>query len=201
MSSAQEDEQAQLLYLAKENKVLQQEFRDLNLSLNKFIEMMKDFKYKNNSRYRKINQSMRARPKAVKIETKLGEKQSYELMIENMRREHRRLRDRLDVVGDPSYSLSLRKKIIDTKDHIQTLEESERKQLNDKFLKNKDAERIISNGQSDAMRATQDGAKELTYLTDHLQKKRNKLAKQEETKADADEKSASASQKLKELEQ
>uniref|UniRef100_A0A7S3KQ76 Uncharacterized protein n=1 Tax=Euplotes crassus TaxID=5936 RepID=A0A7S3KQ76_EUPCR len=109
MSSAQEDEHAQLLYLAKENKVLQQEFRDLNLSLNKFIEMMKDFKYKNNSRYRKINQSMRARPKAVKIETKLGEKQSYELMIENMRREHRRLRDRLDVVGDPSYSLSLRK--------------------------------------------------------------------------------------------
>ncbi|CAI2359281.1 unnamed protein product [Moneuplotes crassus] len=200
IGSTQTDEEDKLLYLTKENIILRTEFKELNKNLNKFIELMKDLKYKRANRYRGANQSMRD-TRESKIEFKLGEQKSYEQMIENMITEQKKLRDRLEVVGDPNYSLSLRKKIIDTKDHIQTLEESERKQLNDKFLKNKDAERVINNGQSDAMRATQDGAKELTYLTDHLQKIEKKITKQENMKEDAYQRYQLAKHKLENLEQ
>lgn len=196
----QDDEETQLVYLSKENQILRTEFKEMNKNLNKFIDMMKDLKYKRSSKSRKVNQSMRA-SKETKLDIKQGELKSYETMIENMKKEQKRLRRRLDVVGDPGYSLSLRRNIIDKKERIQTLEEKERKFINDKFLRDKDADRVMMNGQSDAMRETQDKAKELTFLADHLNKIEKKIRKQENMKEDAEETTQIEKDKLVKLEQ
>lgn len=53
-----------------------------------------------------------------KIRYKTAEKKNYQQMTVNMKNEHEKLQKRLEVVGDPSYSLKLRKQIIGNFDLI-----------------------------------------------------------------------------------
>jgi len=146
---------------------------------------MKDVKIRRANNARRINQSTRC-TREEKLELKNSELKSLEKMIENMKIEQKNLKKRLEVVGNPSYSLMLRKQIIDIKDQIHVLEEHERKAVNDKFLRDKEIDRVLMAGQSDAMIETQDKAKELTVLMDQWQKLHKKIAAKEKTQEEAE---------------
>jgi hypothetical protein len=107
----------------------------------------------------------------------------------------------LEVVGDPSYSLQLRKKIMDIKDEIHKLEEEKRKLANEKFVRERKMNKVIMAGQPDAMQEIQDRVKELTVLFDRVQKLNRKLEFQATTKEEADRQLIELSQKLNKLEQ
>ena len=160
---------------------------------------MKDLKAQRAGRLRMVNRSSRY-SKQDKIEIKMSELKSYQQMIENMKAEEMKLRKRLDVVGDPNYSLGLRSNIVDIKEKIHGLEENERKMRNDKFLREKDIDRVMMAGQSDAMKETQKLARDHAVLMDQWQKLNKKIYQQENTREEADEKAKECAEKLETLE-
>jgi SpoVK/Ycf46/Vps4 family AAA+-type ATPase len=135
---------------------------------------MRDLKARKSGKNQAINQSVRV-TREEKLESKGAEKKNYQDMTQNMKKEHQRLKRRLEVVGDPNYSLTLRKKIMDIKDQIQTLEEVKRKMTNDKFVRERRMNKVIMAGQNDAMVETQERVKELTVLFDRVHKINKKL--------------------------
>jgi hypothetical protein len=103
---------------------------------------MKDLRTRNSGNSYKANQSVRVTREEI-LEAKGAEKENYKHMMDIMRKERDRLKKRLGIVGDPSYSLSLRKKIMDIKDQIQCLEEAKRKLKSNKFRRQKNESSYI----------------------------------------------------------
>lgn len=160
---------------------------------------MKDLKARKSGKNQAVNQSVRV-TREEKLEAKGAEKKNYLDMTQNMKKEHQRLKKRLEVVGDPNYSLTLRKKIMDIKDQIQSLEEVKRKMTNDKFGRERRMNKVIMAGQNDAMVETQEKVKELTVLFDRVHKINKKLKSEENTKIETDENINKLQEKLSKLE-
>lgn len=134
--------------------------------------------------------------KQEKLKSKASEKKTYEQITQNMRNEHNRLKKRLEIVGDPGYSLQLRKKIIDIKEQIHQLEDEKRKLTNEKFVRERKMNKVIMAGQPDAMQEIQDRVRENTVLFDRIQKLNKKIDFQYKTKKEADVKLEEIKQKL-----
>lgn len=110
------------------------------------------------------------------------------------------MKKRLEVIGNPNYSLQLRKKIIDVKEQIHILEEEKRRLLNEKFIRERKINKVIMAGQPDAMQESQEKVKELTVLFDRIHKVDKKLEFQDKTKNDAEKQLAEIQDKLAGLE-
>ena len=113
-----------------------------------------------------------------------------------MKNEHNRLKKRLEIVGDPGYSLQLRKKIMDIKEQIHQLEEEKRRLTNEKFVRERKMNKVIMAGQPSVMQEIQDRVKENTVLFDRIQKVNKKIDFQQKTKLEADAKLAEIKEKL-----
>jgi hypothetical protein len=160
---------------------------------------MKDLRARNSGNSYKANQSVRVTREEI-LEAKGAEKENYKHMMDIMRKERDRLKKRLGIVGDPSYSLSVRKKIMDIKDQIQCLEEAKRKLKSNKFGRQIKMNKVISAGQNDAMMETHEKVKELTCIFDRVHKINKKLESELNTKAETDDTLSKLQQKLSKLE-
>ena len=96
-------------------------------------------------------------------------------MLQNMQKEHAKVKSRLDVVGDPGYSLEVRKQINDIKSEIRSLEKEKSKLTGDKFAREKRLNKVLDAGQPDAMQETQKKVQEMTVHFDRLDKLNKKV--------------------------
>jgi hypothetical protein len=156
---------------------------------------MRELKVKKHGKAKRYNRSM-FMTKQDKLKAKASEKKTYEQITQNMKNEHDRLQKRLEIVGDPGYSLQIRKKIMDIKEHIHQLEEEKRKLTNEKFVRERKINKVIMAGQPDAMHDIQERVKENTVLFDKIQKLNKKIDFQQKTKLEADAKLSEVKEKL-----
>ena len=96
------DETMQLVLLNKENLTLRDELRLMNDDLNKFIDILKEYKNLKTTRQKFILPKQTS--KDSKMKAKGAEKKNYQQIMVNMKEEHKHLKKRLNVVGDPTYA-------------------------------------------------------------------------------------------------
>lgn len=190
-------ETSQLGLLSQENSILKSELLHMSSNLNLFIDFMREIKTRRNGKHQ--NQTV-IMSRKDKLKVKGAEKKTYKQMSDNMKTEHQRLKNRLLVVGDPTYSTTLRKKLIELKDSIQELEEQKRKLTSDKFIRERRMNKVIMAGQPDVMQTIQDKMQEMTFVFDRVQKINKKLEFQQKTKEESDSKITEVNEKLKRLE-
>ena len=117
-----------------------------------------------------------------------------------MKKEYESLKARVEVVGDPSYSIDVRRRITEMKDKIKKLEEERRKLTYEKFHRDKKISKVISAGQPDSMQEIQKKVQELTIIADKMEKINRLIEFQDNTKQDADKQFTEIQQKLQESE-
>jgi hypothetical protein len=96
------DDQLQLVLLNKENIILRDELKAMNNNLNSFIDVLKDYKNLKTTRQKFMKPDNST--KEVRMRAKGAEKKTYQQIMTNMKEEHKRVKKRLEVVGDPSYA-------------------------------------------------------------------------------------------------
>lgn len=169
----------------------------MNSGLTRFIEFMKDYKIR---KLGKPKYGIENLPVEYKLRSRDAEEVNYQKMLQNMAMEHSQLKKRLEVVGDPSYSLELRRKNMEIKQQIRALEEERRRLANEKFQRDKKIGRVMEAGQPDAMLEIQKKVQEMTIVFDKLERINKQLEFQEGTKLESQKKFEETQQRLQDLE-
>lgn len=169
----------------------------MNAGLTKFIDILKDYKIKKMGKPTYGNEKL---PVEYKLRSRDAEELNYNKMVLNMSQEKSKLKARLDVVGDPTYTVELRRQIMEVKSKIRAVEEARRKLTQEKFQREKKLNKVLVAGQPDAMVEIQKKVQEMTIIHDRLEKINKQLEFQQTTKEDADRKFEETQARLKDLE-
>jgi hypothetical protein len=179
--TANEDEQ--LVLLTRENTSLKNMMIHMNHGLTRFVEALKDYQIRKLGKHKYGNENQSV---DYKLRTRDAESMNYNKMLTNLNSEKNKLRKRLDVVGDHSYAIKLRKDIIEIKQKNQALKEEKRELTNKKFNREKKMTKVLKSGQPDSMNEIQSKAQEMNVLFDRLEKINTKLEFQMTTKEEQD---------------
>jgi hypothetical protein len=179
--TANEDEQ--LVLLTRENTSLKNMMIHMIHGLTRFVEALKDYQIRKLGKHKYGNENQSV---DYKLRTRDAESMNYNKMLTNLNSEKNKLRKRLDVVGDHSYAIKLRKDIIEIKQKNQALKEEKRELTNKKFNREKKMTKVLKSGQPDSMNEIQSKAQEMNVLFDRLEKINTKLEFQMTTKEEQD---------------
>jgi len=196
-ASAESSEEKKLILLNKENIILRDELKTINNGLNKFIEVLKDFKIKKIGKPKYGNENYSTE---YKLKSREEEEKICQQLIQNMSIEYNKLKKRLEKVGDPSYGYELRRQIAAKKKEIKELDDTNRQLRNEKFQREKRIDKVFKAGQPDAMNEIDRKIQEMNILFDRDEKLRKQLEFQEKTKDEANKQFDELKQKLSELE-
>jgi len=103
-----DDEYDKIILLSQESHILKDTLKNMNAGLSRYIEIMKDYRMKKMGRRKYGNENLSVH---YKLKSKEAEKVNYEKMIMALTQEYEKLKERLEIVGDPSYTLKLREEI------------------------------------------------------------------------------------------
>jgi len=196
-ANAANDEDEKVEIMNEENLLLRSTLKQMNTSLTSFIELLKDYKIRKLAKPKYGNENL---PTEYKLRSRDAEDVNYQKMIDNMKKEHSKLKGRLDIVGEPSYSIGLRKKVMEKKSEIRALEELRSKLKAAKFQREKKMNKVLMAGQPDSMIEIQNKVQEMTTVFDRLEKVNKKVEFQQSTKAESQKAFEETQNKLKELE-
>jgi hypothetical protein len=191
------DEIEKLLILQRENNTLRTTLKQMNSGLTTFIEHLKDHKLK---KLAKPKYGLEDVPIEMKMRARDAEEVNYQKMIETMKTEHINLKKRLEKVGDPSYSLEVRKQIMELKSKIRKMEEEKRRLRSEKFQREKKMNKVLLAGQPDAMMEIQKKVQEMTIFYDRIDKINKKIEFQQSTKQESQRQFEETQARLQELE-
>ena len=111
-SEKMSDEWDQLIILNQESNLLKDTLKILNAGLTRYIEAMKDYKRKKEG---KRKYGIEDLPEEYLLKVGIAEDEACQKLISNLTNEYQKLKHRLQVVGDLTYSINLRKQIMEKK--------------------------------------------------------------------------------------
>jgi hypothetical protein len=179
--TANEDDQ--LILLTRENNSLKNMMIHMNHGLTRFVEALKGYQISKLGKHKYGNENQSV---DYKLRTRDAESMNYNKMLTNLNFEKNKLRKRLDVVGDHSYAIKLRRDIIEMKQKNQALKEEKSELMSKKFSREKKMSKVFKSGQPDSMHDIQLKAQEMNVLFDRLEKINTKLEFQKTTKDEQD---------------
>ena len=124
-----------------ENQYIRKKLKDMNESLNDFIETVKDYRIKkqgsNSSKYGKEQNHEQ------KIRTKEAELRNFAKMKSNLNGELLKLELRVDQVSNPDFIIDLRESITQVKRETVALQKQKKKMVSDKSVRDNRMDKII----------------------------------------------------------
>ncbi|CAI2363159.1 unnamed protein product [Moneuplotes crassus] len=201
MKKSSDDNQKSKL-LVQENKIMRRGLKEMNGFLSDLIDHLKekklaslnslDYKYGNNGKLKKTREE--------KIRKLTAESQNYQNMIANLSEEHRKYKERIFQISDPSFILTLQKEVAESSEQIDKLNKHLRFLKDDQFKREKKMGEVISHGVTDAMGTIQDNVKQMTVLSVKKKKYDAQIQFQAENESQIDQHTEDMKKKVSDLE-
>ena len=191
-----EDEDDKLILLSDESKILKNELKTLNNSLNLFLEEMRIIKLRQKSK-KNIDPGEAEEHKRI---LKQKEIENYDKMTRNLVKEYNKLSKRLDLVSNPQYIFDLREKVEEMKTYVKSLK-NDKKQM-EKHQANRDKKlnyMMNKGGEIGHLKKINNAQNELAVTKTQLLKLNQRFEKMNDTKKSNQEYIAELTQKLDKL--
>ena len=134
----------------------------------------------------KDNQSLHddeeARPNSKRIKTKEQEITNTDKAIQNLVKEHARVKKRLEEVQAPDFLLNLKKNLKNVDQEIKDLQMMKKNLHVEQNRREKRLDRIIEQNEPEAMKQINDSTQRLSYLNEKLVELKEQLEKAEQLK-------------------
>ena len=142
-----------------------------------------------------------SRPGSQRIRAREKEIQNTDKAIQNLVREHQRLKRRLEEVQSPDFLLNLKKSVRDTEKEIKELERQLQQLHVEQIRREKRLDRIIEKNEPESMKQINDQTSRLAYLTEKIAELREGCARSERLKEQQQEHAKELRQRLEKLQQ
>jgi len=163
--------------LKSENAVLREQLKKMSENVNILIDKMNQESLK-----KKKFQPDNSRPGSQRIRTKEEEIKNTDKAIQNLVREHQRLRRRLEEVQSPDFLINLKKKLKETDQEIKEHERLKNSLHVEQIRREKRLDKIIEKNEPENMKTINDQTARLAYLSEKVSDLKEQLEKAERLK-------------------
>ena len=122
LKSSSKEEKAN--FLLQENKIMRKGLKEMNDFLSEFIDHLKELKLVNlySMSYKYGNNGKLKKTRDEKLKKLNAESKNYESMLTNLLKEHRKYKNRVNLVTDHRFIIDLRKDVAESNDYIDKLQ-------------------------------------------------------------------------------
>lgn len=195
-----EDDDQKMVLLSEESKILRGELKNLNNSLNLFLEEMQIMKIKASAKNKKaMDPGEYEEHKRVLKEREI---ENYDKMTTNLVKEYNKLSKRLDWVSNPQYVFDLREKVDEMKNYVKSLKDDKKKMEKNQANRDKKLNYMMNQGgEIGHLKNINNTHNELTVTRNQLIKLEKRFEKMNVTKQANQDQIQSLTDKLNKLQE